>query len=165
MTEDVKDVNEVAEPSSEPSAEEVKQDPIVSEDVKPQESEVESNLKKALQAERERRKDEQKKREELEARLADQNYTQTDNSDEAYQRFLKVEAETKITSKMLNDPTFKERVDLVKDTMERTGYDVDMADAIVKAQIYDQLIKESPKGQEKSEPPKQFKNQPIQEAV
>lgn len=156
MSEEIKDVeNMEAEPISAPSAEEVKQDSIDSEVVKPQNQEVQENLKRALQAERERRKEAENREAELKKELENkQPQYQTD--DDAYQRFVKLEAEVKIQKKINEDKTFVDRKDLVIDTMEKTGLDVDSADAFVKAQLYDQLIKES-----KSEP----NNEPVPNSI
>jgi len=139
MSDEIQDVNqEEVEPVT-PSADE-QQDSTDSEVVQTQ-NPVQENLKKALQAERERRR-------EAEAKLAEREQQELQkplypNEDDAYQRFVKLEAEVKIQKKLTDDPTFLDRKDLVIETMEKSGYDIDVADSMVKSQLYDQLVKES----------------------
>jgi len=139
MSDEIQDVKqEEVEPVT-PSVDE-QQDSTDSEVVQTQ-NPVQENLKKALQAERERRR-------EAEAKLAEREQQELQkplypNGDDAYQRFVKLEAEVKIQKKLTDDPTFLDRKDLVIETMEKSGYDIDVADSMVKSQLYDQLVKES----------------------
>jgi hypothetical protein len=139
MSDEIQDVNQTEVEPVTPSADE-QQDSNDSEVVQTQ-NPVQENLKKALQAERERRR-------EAEAKLAEREQQELQkplyqNEDDAYQRFVKLEAEVKIQKKLTDDPTFLDRKDLVIETMEKSGYDIDVADSMVKSQLYDQLVKES----------------------
>lgn len=72
-------------------------------------------------------------------------------------RSIKAEANYEILMKVQTDPTFKERVDIVKDYVEQ-GYTLEMADKLAKADIMDKILSELPK-EEKINKPKQIETQ------
>lgn len=140
------DVNETeAETVIDPSSIENEQDEINSEVVKPQESDgkdykkLYENVKTALQAERQKRKEVQP----VQAEVVTQPQEQTD---EAYNRFLKVEATTYINNKLQTDPSFKDRIQEVTKYVEQ-GYTVDQADNLALADIARMVIQEATKGE------------------
>lgn len=142
------DVNETeAETVIDPSSIENEQDEINSEVVKPQESDgkdykkLYENVKTALQAERQKRKEVPAVSVEKAAMQEPQEQT-----DEAYNRFLKVEATTYINNKLQTDPSFKDRIQEVTKYVEQ-GYTVDQADNLALADIARMVIQEATKGE------------------
>lgn len=142
------DVNETeAETVIDPSSIENEQDESNSEVVKPQESDgkdykkLYENVKTALQAERQKRKEVPAVSVEKAAMQEPQEQT-----DEAYNRFLKVEATTYINNKLQTDPSFKDRIQEVTKYVEQ-GYTVDQADNLALADIARMVIQEATKGE------------------
>lgn len=142
------DVNKTeAETVIDPSSIENEQDESNSEVVKPQESDgkdykkLYENVKTALQAERQKRKEVPAVSVEKAAMQEPQEQT-----DEAYNRFLKVEATTYINNKLQTDPSFKDRIQEVTKYVEQ-GYTVDQADNLALADIARMVIQEATKGE------------------
>ena len=91
---------------------------------------------------------------------------QDEPQDETVKRFMdtekrsiKAEANYEILMKAQTDPTFKDRVDIVKSYVEQ-GYNIDMADRLAKADIMDKILTELPKEVEVNKP-KQIETQAI----
>jgi len=81
---------------------------------------------------------------------------------ETEKRSIKTEAEMTIISKLQTDPTFKERVDIVKDYVSQ-GYNIEMADRLAKADIMDKILTALPNEELKPNKPKQIETQAIPE--
>lgn len=94
-------------------------------------SDVNANLRRALQKERDRRK-------QAEAQLRNVQVEPVEE-DDAVRRFTNVEATTLINNKLLLDPSFKERLDLVKYEMESTGKTIEDADNAVLARLFREM--------------------------
>jgi len=122
-----KDVEVDATEDSSPEAQEDQIDSEVVENTDP----VSENLKRALQKERARRKS-------LEAQLQTPK-AQEVSEDDTVRRFLNVEATTLINNKLLTDPAFRDRVDLVQDEMKRTGKQLEDADNAVLARLFQEM--------------------------
>jgi len=129
-------VEEVEETTPAPTAEEQteEQTPEVQE-----ENPVAANLKVALQKERQKTKD-------LEAELQKAPTPAVETEQTVESRFNNMEATTLINNKLLTDPAFKERADLVKDEMVRTGKQLEDADNAVVARLFKEMTsnKEEP---------------------
>ena len=166
MTDEQMDANqEEAETSPESSTEENEQDTTVSEDAKTQESDGKDFETKyqesliALRKERQRRRD---------AEAGNSQPVQRDyapeEQDDTVKRFLNVEATSLINNKLLTDPSFKERADIVKDEMVRTGKQLEDADNAVLARLFKESFLNKEEGESpKSKPPKQLPNTAIPE--
>jgi hypothetical protein len=144
------DVTVEAETTTESSPEENEQETTDSEVVENTVPDVQANLRIALQKERERRKA-------AEAQLQRPQYQEPVQEDDTVKRFLNVEATTLINNKLLTDPAFKDRVDLVKDEMETTGRTLEDADNAVLARLFREMnfqTEEKPK----NVPPNQLPN-------
>lgn len=140
--EEQKDVMVEAETTEDSSPETMEQEAIDSEVVKDAASDVQRNLRIALQKERERRKA-------AEAQLQQTRYEAPIEEDEAVRRFTNVEAITLINNKILTDPTFKDRADLVQAEMRATGKSIDDADNAVLARLFRDMIEtQSPEKRE-----------------
>lgn len=77
-------------------------------------------------------------------------------------RSMRAEANTEIIMMLQSDPTFKDRVDIVKDYVEK-GYDIKMADKLAKSDIMDKILTALPEEAKKSNQPKQIETQAIPE--
>lgn len=117
-------------------------------------SDIQENLKVALQKERERRKA-------AEAQLKQPAPAPEMNDDPVYQRFQNVEATTLINNKLLTDPTFKDRVDLVQDEMIRTGKSMEDADNAVIARLFRDMTANQTPEAEKPKVPNNLPNKAI----
>ena len=135
MTQETEVVKE-GEPNLEEPTPQEEQDTPVEDDVQSPVSDVQDNLRKALQKERERRKA-------AEAQLQQQQYQPPQYQDEAVVRFNNVEATTLINNKLLTDPSFKDRADLVQNEMIRTGKTLEDADNAVLAGLFRDMTLES----------------------
>lgn len=119
---------------------EQEQEPIVSEDVKPQDSDgkdyksIAENLSKALREERAKNK--------IETPHQQVVPTPAVSEDDTVRRFLQTEANATIAVKLQTDPSFKDRVELVQDYVAQ-GYDINMADKLAKADIMDKILAET----------------------
>ena len=140
------------EPNLEESTPQEEQELTGSEPVETPVSDIQKNLKIALQKERERRKA-------AEAQLRQPQYQAPESEDETVRRFLNVEATTLINNKLLTDPSFRDRVDLVKDEMLRTGKNIDDADNAVLAKLFRDMTEGQTEETIKAQPPKQLKTQ------
>ena len=160
MTDQTNDVKQEEATITESSTVE-SQTSSVSEDVNTQDDKYE-NVRRALQAEREEKKALKEKLRELEDLKTYQPAQQQTQDDDAYKRFLQTEARSIILEKAAIDPSFRERIDLVKKVMEERGVDVETADNMVKAKLFDRLTKEV-SSQQREEQPKQIKTQATSE--
>jgi hypothetical protein len=147
---------EEAETSADSTPVENEQESNDSEVVENTETDVQRNLKIALQKERERRRA-------AEAQLKQVQYKAPENEDETVKRFLNVEATTLINNKLLTDPSFKDRVDLVQDEMLRTGKNIEDADNAVIARLFRDLTSGQTEETLSAKPPKQLKTNAIPE--
>lgn len=125
---------EVSQAPVESPAAEIEQESSVTEDVQKTESDgkdyktIAENLSKALREERAKNKAPQTTPQ-----------SQPQNEDETYRRFLQTEANAEIAVMLQTDPSFKDRVELVKNYVEQ-GYDIKMADRLAKGDIMDQIL-------------------------
>lgn len=124
------EINDVEVDATEDSSPEAQEDQVESELVENSDP-VRENLKRALQKERERRKS-------LEAQLQTPQ-APVENENEIAKRFNEMEALTLINNKILTDPAFKDRADLVKDEMTRTGKSMEDADNAVLARLFKEM--------------------------
>ena len=183
MTEQKEDVKQEEAETPSVSTEQNEQESVeetqpVEEDVKTQETDSEEesveetepaisqdaiekeNYKRALQKERAKRKDAQKAVEALEAEKTttpEPQVSEPESTDDINQQWQKMQADVYLTKKMQEDPSFKDRVDLVRQEMESDlTITAEMADMRVKSNIFDEMHSEEP--QEEVKKIKQIKN-------
>jgi len=150
-------VNVEAETTTVPPTENNEQETIVTEDVQKPVSNVQENLKIALQKERERRRA-------AEEQLRTQTQYQAPmEEDETVKRFLNVEATTLINNKILTDPSFKDRADLVQAEMRASGKNIEDADNAVIARLFKEMTSVQDQEQIINKPPQQIKPTAIPE--
>lgn len=187
MSEENKDVKQEVESQTteEPSTEEKEQESVeetqpVEEDVKTQETDSEEvketepaisqdaiekeNYKRALQKEREKFKKLQEENKAL-AKAQTEAKTETlqpqvsepDSTDDINQQWHEMRADVYLTKKMQEDPSFRDRVEFVKQEMESDpSLTAEMADMKVKTRLFDEMISEE--NQEPVKPIKQIKS-------
>jgi len=150
MNEEKKGVEGEVETPTVPPTENNEQAPVqeetqepVSEDVKTEEADVENkaaqlaNIQKAIEKENEKlRKIREEKKEALNQPVqeTEQKPVQS-NEPSVEQQFYDNINLTKLNNKMLTDPSFRERADLVKHEMETTGKSLEDADNAVLARV------------------------------
>jgi hypothetical protein len=71
-----------------------------------------------------------------------QNPSTVSSDEDSQKRFIRAEANATMALKLQIDPSFKSRVDIVRNYVEQ-GYDIDMADKLAKSDIMDQMLKAS----------------------
>jgi hypothetical protein len=108
---------------------------------------VYEKVKEAMRRERKKRQELQKKLQAKEETKEDffptmQTSETTDN--DVNVRLMQAEAKAQVAIKLAQEPDFKDRMELVQETMEREGKTLDEADAVVKAHLYDEVIKREP---------------------
>jgi len=121
-------------------------------------TDIQGNLRIALQKERQRRKD-------AEAQLRQVQYQDPENEDETVKRFLDVEATTLVNNRLLTDPSFKDRADLVQSEMKATGKTLEDADNAVIARLFRDMTSGQFSEENKSKPIKQIPTTAIPEAT
>ena len=105
-------------------------------------TDIVENYKRAMQKEREKRKKLQEQLNQVKAQP--QSQEEDDPYDQEKEEFEQIKADNLITRKLVSDPTFKDRVDLVKDYMEQhPGVDVDQADDAVLANFTRSALSEA----------------------
>ena len=151
-------VNVEAETTTTSPVENNEQETIVTEDVQKPVSNVQENLKIALQKERQRRQAAEEQLRQTQAQVY-----QAPDEDETVKRFLNVEATTLINNKILTDPSFKDRADLVQDEMKHTGKTIEDADNAVIARLFKEMTSVQDQEQIINKPPQQIKTTAIPE--
>lgn len=148
------DVNkEVSQTQEESSTTATEQETTVKEDVKNPESDVSREYEKEKSNLRNIREAIKKERERLES-LKSQAPSETvyeppvqaqaPEGDDAVRRFLQAEANSLLALKMQTDPTFRDRLDIVRKEMENNpGLNVEDADNRVKSRLFDEIVKQS----------------------
>lgn len=163
MAEEIKDVNKVEAETTTESTEENKQTEKPAEGVTPP---VDGKDYKAIAEQLSRDiKEKNRKIQELKGQPQKEAITEDETVKrfiETEKRSIKAEANYEILMKVQTDPSFKERVDIVKDYVEQ-GYTLEMADKLAKADIMDKILAESSKGEVQVNKPKQIETQAVPE--
>jgi hypothetical protein len=158
VEEDVKtqetDLDETEDEESEEESE-VSQDAIEKE-----------NYKRALQKEREKSKKLQEEKRALEMAKSESmtstpepQVSEPDSTDDINQQWERMKADVYLTRKMQEDPSFKDRLDLVRQEMENDhSLTAEAADMKVKSNIFDEMRKSFEEPQENKKIIKQIKS-------
>ena len=122
------------------TTEEVKTEEVKTEKVEETETvdkDIYESVKEGMQKEREARKAEREKRIQLEKELEEAKAQKPVENNLA-----DVEVKADIALKLATDPGFRDRKELVEDTMIAEGLTIEEADAKVKAKLYEKLIED-----------------------